>query len=129
MAALERDFPDVTFVYVTVPLTTEQGFISKLKTKLKTLVGVSDRFGQAANLARERLNALIRREYGGRHLFDLAAIESTKPDGTRVSGRYDNQEYFALYDGYAADIGHLNAVGSKIAATAFLEAIAEASRK
>jgi hypothetical protein len=129
MAALERDFPDVTFVYVTVPLTTEQGFISKLKTKLKTLVGESDRFGQAANLARERLNALIRREYGGRHLFDLAAIESTKPDGTRVSGRYDNQEYFALYDGYAADIGHLNAVGSKIAATAFLEAIAEASRK
>ncbi|HTH85486.1 hypothetical protein, partial [Mycobacterium sp.] len=86
-------------------------------------------FGQAANLARERLNSLIRREYRGRHLFDLAAIESTKPDGTRVSGRYDNQEYFALYDGYAADIGHLNAIGSKIVATAFLEAIAEASRK
>lgn len=129
IAALKRDFPDVTFVHVTVPLTTEPGFISKLKTKLKTLVGGSDRFGQAANLARERLNALIRREYGGQHLFDLAAIESTKPEGTRVAGRYDNQEYFALYDGYAADIGHLNAVGSKVAATAFLEAIAQASRK
>jgi hypothetical protein len=49
---------------------------------------------------------------------DLAAIESTKPDGTRVSGRYDNQGYFALYDGYASDVGHLNAVGSKIAAVA-----------
>ena len=81
------------------------------------------------NVARERLNALIRGEYAGHHLFALAAIESTKPDGTRVSGRYDNQGYFALYDGYASDMGHLNAVGSKIAATAFLEAIAQASRK
>nr|WP_325499542.1 hypothetical protein [Mycobacterium sp.] len=125
MAALERDFPNVTFIHVTVPLTTEPSFISKLKG----LVGGGDRFGQAENLAREQLNALIRREYAGRHLFDLAAIESTKPDGTRVSVRYDNQRYFALYDGYASGVGHLNAVGSKIAATAFLDAIAQASRK
>jgi hypothetical protein len=110
MGALERDFPNVTFIHVTVPLTTVSG-------------------GEAENVARERLNTLIRREYGSRHLFDLAAIESTKPDGTRVSGRYDNQEYFALYDGYASDVGHLNAVGSKIAATAFLDAIAQASRR
>ena len=125
MGALERDFPNVTFIHVTVPLTTEPSFISKLKG----LVGGGDRFGQAENLAREQLNALIRREYAGRHLFDLAAIESTKPDGTRVSVRYDNQRYFALYDGYASGVGHLNAVGSKIAATAFLDAIAQASRK
>ena len=128
MGALERDFPNVTFIHVTVPLTTEPGFF----VKLKTLLGGNDRFGPAENVARERLNALIRREYGGRHLFDLAAIESTKPDGTRVSGSYDNQEYFALYDGYAADDGsavHLNAVGAKIAAEAFLDAIAQASRK
>ena len=110
MDALQRDFPNVTFIHVTDPLTTVSG-------------------GEADNVARERLNALIRGEYAGRHLFDLAAIESTKPDGTRVSGRYDNQGYFALYDGYAADVGHLNAIGAKIAATAFLDAIARASRK
>ena len=124
MAALERDFPNVTFIHATVPLTTEPS----LSLKLKTGLGVSDRFSWPENVARERLNALIRREYAGRHLFDLAAIESTKPDGTRVSGRHENQEYFALYDGYASDLGHLNAVGAKIAATAFLEAIAQASR-
>jgi len=129
MAALERDFPNVTFIHVTEPLTSEPGLFAELKTRLKTLLGRSDWRGQPANVARERLNALIRREYAGRHLFDLAAIESTKPDGTRVSGRHDNQEYFALYDGYASDFAHLNAVGSKIAATAFLEAIAQASRK
>jgi hypothetical protein len=100
-----------------------------LKTWLKTLFGLSDWRGQPANVARERLNALIRHEYAGRHLLDLAAIESTKPDDTRVSGRHDNQGYFALYGGYASDFAHLNAVGSKIAATAFLEAIAQAAQK
>ena len=118
MDALQRDFPNVTFIHVTDPLTTVSG-------------------GEADNVARERLNALIRGEYAGRHLFDLAAIESTKPDGTRVSGRYDDQGYFALYDGYGSNEwgtlndgwGTLNAVGAKIAATAFLEAIAQASRK
>ena len=130
MGALERDFPNVTFIHVTVPLVTErQDLFSKLKTRLKTVLGRSDVNHQPANVARERLNALIRSEYAGRHLFDLAAIESTRPDGTRVSGRYDNQGYFALYDGYASDQIHLNAVGSKIAATAFLDAIAQASRK
>jgi len=129
MAALERDFPKVTFIHVTVPLTTELSLFAELKTRLRTLLGRSDVFSQRANVTRERMNALIRGEYAGRHLFDLAAIESTKPDGTRVSGRYDNQGYFALYDGYTSDRISLNAVGAKIAATAFLEAIAQASRK
>ena len=115
MGALERDFPNVTFIHMTVPLNT--GALQ---------------WAKADNVAVERLNALIRGEYAGHHLFDVAAIESTKPDGTRVSGSYDNQGYFALYDGYNSDDGsaiHLNAGGSKIAATAFLEAIAQASRK
>jgi hypothetical protein len=129
MAALERDFPNVTFIHVTVPLITEPGLFTELKTWVKTLIGWRDVFGQRANVLRERLNALIRGEYAGRHLFDLAAIESTKPDGTRVSGRDHDQGYFALYDGYASNMAFLNAVGAKIAATAFLEAIAQASRK
>ena len=107
MAALERDFPKVTFIHVTVPRTTEPGLFKELKVWLETLFGRRDALGQPANVARERLNALIRGEYAGRHLFDLAAIESTKPDGTRVSGSYDNQRYFALYDGYASDSGRL----------------------
>ena len=61
IAALERDFPEVTFVHVTVPLMTEQGQLSKLKSRLTG----SSRYGPAANVARERLNALIRREYAG----------------------------------------------------------------
>ncbi|MFC7675474.1 hypothetical protein ACFQWH_20480 [Mycolicibacterium sp. GCM10028919] len=95
--ALQRDFPDVTFLYSTTPLTT----------------GAS-----ADNVAREKLNGLIRGSYSGQ-LFDLAAVESTKPDGSKASG---------LYDGYASDSGHLNAAGSNAAASSFLEAVARASR-
>jgi hypothetical protein len=122
-AALERDFPGVTLVHVTVPLTTEQGLLSKLKGRLS---GTS-RYGPAENVARERLNALIRREYAGGHLFDLAEVESTKPDGTRDVGTYQGQSYYRLHEGYASDSGHLNGVGSRVAATAWLTAVAQAS--
>jgi hypothetical protein len=122
IAALERGFPKVAFVHVTVPLTTEQGELSKLKARLTG----SSRYGPAENASRERLNALIRREYAGNRLFDLAAVESTAPDGSRADGMYDGQQYYRLYDGYAFDYGHLNREGGRLAATAWLKAIARA---
>ena len=122
IAALERDFPKVAFVHVTVPLTTEQGQLSKLKARLTG----SSRYGPAENASRERLNALIRREYAGGHLFDLAAVESTAPNGSRAVGTYRGQQYYRLYDGYASDYGHLNGEGGRVAATAWLKAIARA---
>lgn len=123
LASLERDFPGITFVRVTVPLMTEQGRLSMLKSKLTGTTGN----GPAANLARERLNALIRQEYADHHLFDLAAIESTAPDGGRVVGTYQGQRYFRLYDGYASDSGHLNDTGARVAASAWLKTVAQAS--
>ena len=125
IGALEGDFPEVTFVHVTVPLMTEQGQLSKLKSRLTG----SSRHGPAANAARERFNALIRREYAVDRLFDLAAIESTAPDGTRVTGTYKEQRYYRLYDGYASDSGHLNGQGARVAATAWLKALAQASAR
>lgn len=121
MAALERDYPHVTFLHVTTPLTTESG----LKGKLKKLLGGGDQ-SAADNVARQHLNSLMRREYGGSGLFDLAAIESTAPDGSRVTGSYEGQRYFALYGGYASDNGHLTTAGSEIAAARLLELVARA---
>jgi hypothetical protein len=120
---LERDFPEVTFMYVTVPLTTEQGLLSKLKSQLTGGKGYSE----ADNAARERLNALIRRDYAGRHFFDLAAIESTAPDGSRAAGIFEGQRYYRLDSDYASDSGHLNDTGARVAATAWLKAISRAS--
>lgn len=123
IAALEREFPDVTFVHVTVPLTTEP----RLPGRVRALLTRSDRYMPAENVVRERLNNLIRQEYAGHHLFDLAALESTAPDGTRVSGEHEGQPYFALYDGYASDNGHLDGQAASRAAAALLKTIAAAS--
>jgi hypothetical protein len=125
IAALERDFPRVAFVHVTVPLTTQQARLSQLKSRLTG----NTRFGPAENAARERINALIRQEYAGAHLFDLAEVESTAPDGSRVAGASRGHPYYHLYPGYASDSGHLNRAGSRIAATAWLRAVAQAAPK
>ncbi len=123
LAALERDYPEVTFVHVTVPLTTERGGLSRLRARLTG----NDRYGPDENAARERLNALIRDAYAGGHVFDLAAAESTRPDGSRVTGRHGGADYFALHDGYASDLGHLNDAGAEVAAAAWLRAVARAA--
>jgi hypothetical protein len=123
LSALARDYPDVTFVHVTVPITAELTRMSRLRARLTG----NDRYGPDENVARERLNALIRADSAGGQLFDLAAVESTRPDGTRVTGRHGGSDYFALHDGYASDLGHLNAAGAEVAAAAWLAAVARAA--
>jgi hypothetical protein len=104
LLALEEDYPEVTFLYSTVPLKTE---------------------APADNAARARLNKLIRDEYGesGR-LYDIAAVESTTLDGDRISGTYEGESYDALFPGFSTDGGHLNEAGATVAATALLKQIA-----
>ena len=123
LGALERDLPGVAFVHVTVPLMTAPGLLSKLKSRLTGRAT----YGAADNAARERLNDLLRRAYPGDRLFDLAAVESTAPDGHRAAGMYREQRYYHLYQGYAADPGHLNEEGARLAAAAWLHAVAQAS--
>lgn len=109
LAALERDFPKVTFLHSTAPLRTGSGGI---KGAVKVLLGRDD------NVARERYNALVRQAFGPDRLFDLAMLEATAPDGERLS---------SLYPGYTSDGGHLNAAGSSLAAATLLRLVADAS--
>lgn len=105
MAALVQERPDITFLYTTVPLT----------------VGSS-----ADNAARQRYNAKIRAEYGSTgRLFDVAAVESTRADGSRTTG--GSGSYLTLNPDYASDgDGHLNDTGSRRAAAALFRTIAAA---
>lgn len=97
LTQLQKEYPGVAFIAVTAPLT----------------VGAP-----ADNARREQYNALVRAQYPGR-LFDLAAVESTAPDGTRGT---------SLYAGYAADSeGHLNEQGSRLAARELLKVVARVS--
>jgi hypothetical protein len=105
---LQRDYPDVRFVHATVPLTAAP---SGIKQHLKVLVRGDD------NAARERFNDLVREAYADDDLFDIAAVESTTPDGTRLA---------TLAPGWAdADREHLNAAGSAVLAARFLDLLTQ----
>lgn len=119
-ADLQRDYPDVAFVAATVPLSTERD----AKGKLKEWLGRGDRHGPEHNVARERLNALLRSEYADAdRLFDVAALESTAPDGGRVAARYGDDLYYSLDRGYASDHGHLNPSGAAHVADGFMSVV------
>lgn len=102
---LSERHPGVHFVHMTVPLTTND---------------------PSSNRARQRYNQLMRATYGNL-VFDLARIESTRPNGSRVTGTKGGQRYYALYAGYAADDGHLNSRGSLLVARGFVRALAAAA--
>ncbi|MFW0795345.1 hypothetical protein AAFP30_16140 [Gordonia sp. CPCC 205515] len=124
MSALQRDYPNLRLIHTTVPVTME----APLKKRVKIRLGGSERLGQAENVAREKYSNLIRNTYG-EDVFDLAAIESTAPDGQREEMKYMGGTYFTLYPEYASDLGHLNAKGAEVAATAFLQKVAQVSQK
>ncbi len=97
--ALRALYPAVTFVHFTAPLRTDA----------------------SSNQRREAFNQLGRTSYAGvEPVFDLARLESTDPDGNPVVGTYGP----ALYAGYTADGGHLNAAAAQKVARALVAFLA-----
>ena len=120
MAALSRDYPQTTLVYVTTPLTTaDQG----VKAVFKSLLGRNE--VALANLKRQQFNELLRREYAGTGaLFDLAASEATDPAGNVCSVTVAQQTVPCLVAAYSDDGGHLNERGRQVVATQLLKFLA-----
>jgi hypothetical protein len=119
MARLKIDFPKTVFVHFTVPIVRREKGIKPL---LKRLLGRQvEGFGSDDNLAREKLNELLRNEYAGKEpLFDLALYESTRADGSRTAFTLNGGRYYALEDAYTDDGGHLNQTGRRFIAEQLL---------
>lgn len=119
MRLLKSKYPEIKFVHLTVPLRVNQ---ETWKTRFKVATGMGQVWEYGDNLARGRYNDMIRREYAGKEpLFDLAAIEATRPDGTAQSFRLDGAQYESLVPTYSDDGGHLNADGRRMVASKLLE--------
>ncbi|MBZ4415683.1 SGNH/GDSL hydrolase family protein [Myxococcus sp. RHSTA-1-4] len=117
MDGLQARHPGTTFVHVTVPLTTVQ---RGAKAWLKELLG-RPVWGITENVQRETFNQLLRKTYGGKApLFDLAALESTGPDGTAETYELNGETWPAMSPAYSDDGGHLNAAGQARIAKEFL---------
>jgi hypothetical protein len=120
LSDLRARHPQTAFIHVTMPLTRIQ---TGWKVPIKELIG-RPIDGVADNIARNEFNDLMRAEYGGKEpIFDLAAIESTLPDASRMSVRQGDRVY-AMVPAYTTDGGHLNEVGRRIAAEQLLVLLA-----
>lgn len=121
----KRKYPNLMIAHITMPLVAQQtGFGIWLKNVTKTLLGRPVRRVEW-NIKRDEFNELLKREYGGKDpIFDLAAIESTREDGTRVVGVRDGRQFFGLSPDYTEDGGHLNGRGQARVAEEFLRFLA-----
>ncbi len=121
MAALRAGRPGLVLVHVTAPLTARE---TGPKALLKRLLGKTTQ--DDLNARRAAYNALLRAEYAGKEpVFDLAAYESTGPDGTRAGVLRDGKAVPALAPGWTDDGGHLNAAGRQRIAEQFLAFLAQ----
>lgn len=114
--------PRTAFVHVTAPLTRvppEAG----ARAFAKRLLGRVPR-EVLENARRAEYNELLRAAYPGDAFFDLAAVESTYPDGRRETFELDGRPIPALVPAYTDDGGHLNVDGRARAARALLAVLA-----
>lgn len=119
MAKLQAVLPGLRLLHCTVPLRAPR---DTWKERVKRLLGQGV---GADNQQREAFNAKLRAEYGGKQaLFDIAAAESTLPDGSRVEA--DGAPCLAAC--YTRDGGHLNEVGQRALAREFLRVLAGVAR-
>ncbi len=112
--------PDVRLVHVSVPLRADP---PGWKTTLKRWLG-RETWEDADNVRRNHYNDELRSRFGGSHFFDLATIQSTLPDGARSGFTHDGKTVYTLAQPYTHDGGHLNELGRRQAAAAFVHTLA-----
>lgn len=124
-AGLKKSFPGTTFVHVTVPLTgNPNGLKWTMRNVVKRLIGRHVRTYKDNRRINE-FNELLRASYLGKEpVFDLAALESTHADGTRVMDQDAGLSVYSLAPEYTFDGGHLNEMGRRIVALELLRCLA-----
>lgn len=124
MNELKKRFPKVKLIHFTVPLTTfkKLNFIDKLKDFIKSIIGRETEKEKHIknNVKRNMFNALLRKQYKEKDIFDLAKFQSTYPDNKIEIFNYNNIDYQALVPAYSSDGGHLNSNGQIYIASHFL---------
>ena len=61
-------------------------------------------------------------------IFDLARAESTRPDGSRETFRYEGKDYYSLVPAYSSDGGHLSERGQRTLGADLIRFVARAGK-
>ncbi|MDD4858506.1 MAG: hypothetical protein PHD74_10455, partial [Candidatus Krumholzibacteria bacterium] len=121
--SLEKEFPNLKIVTVTVPLTTRP---AGLKARISEMRGRT-LWSEEDNIKRNVLNGMLRKEFGA-SVFDLAGFESSSSGGGKTSFKKDGETYYILNHAYSDDGGHLNKTGRSVIAAEMLAFLAGTSR-
>lgn len=120
LTELQQRYPHTAFIAVTAPLTTVRtGAVATVKCMLGR-----DKDTILANVRRNIFNWRLREAFAGvLPIFDLAAVESKRPDGRSQTFTYGGQTYAALYAPHTNDGGHLNSLGRRYVAFQLLRTL------
>ena len=129
MDSLEGAHPDITFVYTTVPVTTENSWKQMDAGAVTGLLGATQPMWQS-NIARERYNALVRQRYASSgKLFDIAALQARIKGNKVAAKQHEGDSFYVMYPGLASNDGRrLNATGSSRLATELARTIEAVTR-
>lgn len=121
MDALKADYPELTLVHFTAPLTSVQ---TGAKAWLRKQVGKSV-WGEEENVRRLVFNEKMRSHYDGKApLFDVAHWEARRADDRAHTfehvSEHGRRDVPALLPGFTDDGGHLNTLGRRYVAGALL---------
>jgi hypothetical protein len=125
MEDLEQRHPDTLFIHVTAPLRYSA---DDLGTWIREMLGRPNQ-SKLANIKRNEFNQLLKVTFPNDPVFDLAASESTYPDGRRELFKKDGKTYYGMVGAYTDDGGHLNEVGRSYVAADFVRSVADALRE
>ena len=115
---VKERYPHIKFVHFTVPLTTRY---ESLMGRIKKLV-----LGDQDNIRRNSYNELLCETYKNQSIIDIAKIESSYPDGSRMQHSYFETIHYSLIPAYTTDGGHLNDLGKKRVVAPFVEGLCKA---
>jgi hypothetical protein len=124
MDGLIQRHSDITFIHTTVPLRHSPGGFG---VWIREMLGRPNN-SKLDNRKRNEFNRLLYEAYGTSHIVDIARGESTYGDGRRESFKMDGEQYYALIGDYTSDGGHLNELGQRHVARAFVHDLAEIVR-
>jgi hypothetical protein len=117
---LSGEFPQVSFLHVTVPLRARSlGFKNRLRLLLGKRVWEDD-----SNAKRDDFNQALRQTYGESAIIDIARVGSTKADGSREYFSRGDRKIPCLTPGLTHDGGHLNEDGQRAAAEELVRVVA-----
>lgn len=120
MTDLERAYPKVKFIYATVPVENFE------------IKGGKRPDIPQANANRALFNTKLRAyaRDNGKTLWDVARLQSTRPDGTRYLTRHNGSSHEGLAELYTRDGGHLDdrsGLGRRVVASELVRLIAHLS--